>query len=163
MSDPSPNNSPRSTEDLLSKNAKKRTPPVKAITQIESALAKGEFDNLPGKGKPLKLDSNPFTKETAVATELLKNSGFTLPWIQEKEAILTAVAQAEKKLTLIWARYDGSERSKTKWLDAKAHFSQTITQLNKKILTFNLKIPSVQLHIAAIQTDRRIRAVQESL
>lgn len=34
--------------------------PINVNKQIEEAMERGEFSNLPGKGKPLKLDVNPF-------------------------------------------------------------------------------------------------------
>ena len=34
--------------------------PINVSKQIEAAMERGEFTNLPGKGKPLKLDTNPF-------------------------------------------------------------------------------------------------------
>lgn len=141
----------------------KSAPVEKAESQIQDALNRGEFENLPGSGQPLKLDDNPFTQPTALATDLLKQNGFSLPWIEQKRDIETAVAQAEKKLLLVWERFDGTERSKAKWQQAKEEFSVTISQINKKILTFNLKAPAPQLHIHAINIDDRIRSIQLSL
>ena len=34
--------------------------PINANKQIEEAMERGEFADLPGKGKPLKLDTNPY-------------------------------------------------------------------------------------------------------
>lgn len=138
-------------------------PEEKAEGQIESALRRGEFNNLPGAGKPLQLDSNPFTKDTALATDLLKKNGFSSPVLQEKREIETAVSKAEKKLLLIWQLYDGTEKSRAKWQAAKETFSEEITKINKRILTFNLKAPSVQLHIPSVRVNERIEAVQKSI
>ena len=33
--------------------------PIDVSEQIEEAMARGEFKDLPGKGEPLKLDTNP--------------------------------------------------------------------------------------------------------
>ena len=86
---------------------------------LQTAVKTGAFDNLPGKGKPLRLDSNPFTKDSALATELLKESGFSLPFIEEKREIVAAVSKQEKQLLRIWERYDGSEAARQKWALAK--------------------------------------------
>ena len=52
--------------------------------QIEEAQRSGKFDNLPGKGKPLKLNENPFQDPALdAAYTLLKDNDFTLPWIAE--------------------------------------------------------------------------------
>ncbi|MEM7334574.1 MAG: DUF1992 domain-containing protein [Chloroflexota bacterium] len=146
------------------KNKVFRTKPTEKIeSQIDSAQKRGEFENLRGSGEPLRLDTNPFTKESAIATELLKNSGFSLPFIQEKNEIETAVSKAEKKLLIVWQRYDGTPKSRQKWQAAKEQFAEEIKKINKRILTYNLKAPSVQLHISAIRIEEQIRAVQESI
>ncbi|MUT66456.1 DUF1992 domain-containing protein [Paenibacillus sp. NEAU-GSW1] len=44
--------------------------------RIQEAMAKGEFDNLPGKGKPLELEDLSFVPEDLrVSFKLLKNAG----------------------------------------------------------------------------------------
>lgn len=154
---------PKAVSKLLGKDKPNFDPREKIASQIDSAYKRGEFDNLPGAGKPLNLDQNPFTKESAIANELLKNSGFSLPFVQEKEEILTAVSQAEKKLLRVWERYDGTEKSRIRWQKAKETFTQQMTSINKRILTFNLKAPSVQLHIPSIRIEERIREIQHMI
>jgi hypothetical protein len=49
-----------------------------AEEKIRSALRAGEFDNLPGAGKPLHIEIDPLVpEEDRVALLLLKNSGYT--------------------------------------------------------------------------------------
>jgi hypothetical protein len=44
--------------------------------RIQKALEEGVFDNLPGKGKPLRLDDDTFVpEELRLAYKILKNSG----------------------------------------------------------------------------------------
>ena len=48
-----------------------------------NALEEGKFDNLPGKGKPLHLEeSNPHALDWELAYHVIKESGYTLPWIE---------------------------------------------------------------------------------
>ena len=161
----SSSNSPKRSSKLnaLRRKGLKTQPSEKIESQLDSALNRGEFDNLPSAGAPLSLDKNPFTRESAISTELLKNSGFSLPFVQEKKEVLTAVSQAEKKLLLVWKRYDGTDKSRQRWQDAKDVFSEKIIKINKRILTYNLKAPSVQLHIPSFRVEERIRAIQESI
>ncbi|UCF26898.1 MAG: DUF1992 domain-containing protein, partial [Chloroflexota bacterium] len=50
---------------------------------IRRAIEEGEFDDLPGKGKPLQLDQNPHQDpEWRAAHNMLKSGGFSLPWIE---------------------------------------------------------------------------------
>ncbi|HKA44989.1 MAG TPA: DnaJ family domain-containing protein [Burkholderiales bacterium] len=54
-----------------------------AERRIRQALADGEFDDLPGAGLPLDLDSDALVpEELRVAYRLLKNSGFLPPELE---------------------------------------------------------------------------------
>ncbi len=61
--------------------------PINVDEQIEEAMERGEFKDLPGKGRPIKLDTNPFlTPQVRMANRLLKENGFAPRWIElEKE------------------------------------------------------------------------------
>jgi hypothetical protein len=50
--------------------------------RLEEAIARGEFDNLPLKGKPIKIESNPFQPELDLAFSRLKNAGMAPAWIE---------------------------------------------------------------------------------
>ena len=49
-----------------------------AEDRIATAVARGEFDNLPGQGRPLNLDDEDplWPEEVRMARRILKNSGF---------------------------------------------------------------------------------------
>ena len=49
--------------------------------QIEKAIARGEFDNLPGQGRPLDLDDEDplWPAEIRMARRILRNSGYDNP------------------------------------------------------------------------------------
>jgi hypothetical protein len=48
--------------------------------RIQAAMRRGEFDELPGAGKPLDLDDDPLVPaEVRVAYRILKNAGFVPP------------------------------------------------------------------------------------
>lgn len=57
--------------------------------KIKEALERGEFDNLPGKGKPLDLgDDSQVPEDLRIAYRILKNADCLPPEIQEKKEIL---------------------------------------------------------------------------
>ena len=71
---------------------------------IREAQERGEFDNLPGKGKPIDLSSYFETPEDVrVAQSVLKNAGITSPEVQllkeiaEMRQLLAAVIDEKKK------------------------------------------------------------------
>ena len=60
-----------------------------AEQKIKEAQERGDFDDLPGKGKPLKMeDDSRVPAELRMAYKILKNAGYTPPEIQIKKEIL---------------------------------------------------------------------------
>ena len=59
---------------------------------IEEAKERGEFDNLPDQGKPLRVESNPFAPELDLAHSILKNADMAPPWIELNRAIEAEIA-----------------------------------------------------------------------
>jgi hypothetical protein len=62
---------------------------------IREAQARGEFDNLPGKGKPLPIDNDPTPAEYRLAYTMLKNAGYVpteVQWLKEIEALTEELA-----------------------------------------------------------------------
>ena len=65
-------------------------------TLIKEAQERGEFDNLPGKGKPIDLTSYFETPEDVrLAQSVLKNAGMTSPEVQ----LLKEIAQLKELLS----------------------------------------------------------------
>ena len=71
---------------------------------IKEAQERGEFDNLPGKGKPIDLTSYFETpEEVRLAQSVLKNAGMTSPEVQilkeiaELRQVQEAVTDEEKR------------------------------------------------------------------
>lgn len=50
--------------------------------RLEEAITRGEFENLPQKGKPIKIESNPFQPELDLAFSRMKNAGMAPAWIE---------------------------------------------------------------------------------
>lgn len=95
--------------------------------QIQKAMREGRLDNLPGKGKPLNLDENPYEPDDLrLAHHLLKNQGFSPLWIEmgqeiegERTALLERLARGESPAAL----------------------REEIAALNRKIFEYNLRVP----------------------
>ncbi len=52
--------------------------------RIEAAIARGDFDNLPGEGRPLALDDDPLVpQDLRVAHRILKNAGCVPPELSQ--------------------------------------------------------------------------------
>ncbi len=62
--------------------------------RIEEAMRRGDFDNLSGRGKPLRDDINPFVPEDQqMAFRLLQNNRLVPDSIAERNEVLRGVAQ----------------------------------------------------------------------
>jgi hypothetical protein len=71
-----------------------------AERKIEEALARGEFDGLPGEGRPLELDDDALLpEELRMAYRILKNAGFAPQEVQVH-------GKGERKLSLMSARVE---------------------------------------------------------
>ena len=57
--------------------------------QIRDAQERGEFDNLPGAGKPLQLEQNVYAGDKAMGYNLLKSNQFAPPEIELLKEVRT--------------------------------------------------------------------------
>ena len=84
-----------------------------AEQKITDAISRGEFENLPGEGKPLALDDDSLVPEDLrLAYRILKNAGFvppeveTLNEIAALERLVTKDVKAVRKLALLKVRIE---------------------------------------------------------
>jgi hypothetical protein len=67
---------------------------VIAEERIRAAMERGEFDNLPGKGRPLNLDDlENVPLELRAAYTLLRNAGFAPPEVELRKEIAALEAR----------------------------------------------------------------------
>lgn len=100
-----------------------------AEERIQEAIRRGDFDHLPGAGRPLALDDDLLVPaEVRIAYRILKNSGHVPPEILQRreitelEAALPRLENAERiralqKLQLLRTRL-GAQRSRTLHLNS---------------------------------------------
>lgn len=68
-----------------------------AEQKIQEAIRNGDFDNLPGKGKPLKIENmSDISPEDRMAYKILKNAGILPPEMQVRNKI----SELEKQMIL---------------------------------------------------------------
>jgi DnaJ family protein C protein 28 len=145
--------------------------------QIREAQERGEFDDLPGKGKPLDLAPNPFAREREMEFKVLQNAGFAPEWIELDKAVRRRLVQARTDLSRRWTwrlerlselsgkttAWAESERNRTEagWRHAMAEFHQEIAAINGDISDLNLKVPGAQFQRRKIDPAREIERVTE--
>jgi len=134
--------------------------------QIRQAMARGDFDNLPGKGKPLDLSENPYEDPGwRMAYRMLKENGYTLPWIETRRNIELDFEKAAKSLQQSWewrktaTGRRGLMHAEREWQQALQLFREDIDKLNKRIRNYNLEVPSDQFQRRQINADLEINKI----
>ena len=135
--------------------------------QIRRAMESGEFDDLPGKGKPLKLEENPYEDPAwRVAFQALRSSGYTLPWIQTRREIETLFETACVSLRRTWhwrcallEEGQSGNLVEAEWQKALTAFQDRIAKLNDRIFSYNLSVPSEQFQLRKIKLQNEIERI----
>ena len=139
----------------------------KSITDeiIQDAMEAGKFSNLPGEGKPLKLDDDIHTPEhLRLAHKLMRDNDIAPDWIidgQELEALREAMLKTLRRAGNAYRNHQDTARAETDWFRAQRIFVETALRYNRKVLSYNLKVPPGIAHRAAINTEREIARALE--
>ena len=135
--------------------------------QIRRAIEKGTFNDLPGKGKPLRLDDNPHQDpEWRLASHMLSSSGYTLPWIELHQDIKQEIERTRNNLKRAWLYYEKVQDKNLvdiqisgEWEKALVSFRTDVEKLNKRIRDYNLIVPSVQFQLVFLDPEKEINRV----
>jgi DnaJ family protein C protein 28 len=136
--------------------------------QIQQAMRDGKFDDLPGKGKPLRLEENPHEDPGwRLAYHVLKESGFSLPWIELRQEIEAEIAAAREALAGAWAwRASALEngqpyaQTEAEWRRAVSAFKERVEKINRRIFDYNLQVPAESLQRMKLNAEKEIDAAQ---
>ncbi|HKJ26876.1 MAG TPA: DUF1992 domain-containing protein [Anaerolineales bacterium] len=140
-------------------------------TIIQNAIKRGAFDDLKGKGKPLDLRENPLVaKDWRMAYSLLEQEGFALPWMEDRKEIEKDLKEAQRVLKRTWdwrqgrlAEGDNSPVVEQEWRKARARFSETVVDLNRRIEAYNGQIPADVFFRPRIVVEREINGLKEGV
>lgn len=145
-----------------------------AERKIQEAIEEGQFDNLPGKGKPIVFDDDPATPpELRMANKVLKNAGVLPEWIQvqkdiqsEREEIaamrgrLLKDNETWRKKVAALPESHSTAKLYAEWhAKSRAAYLQRLKSVNTFILKFSLLAPSSQV----APTPYKIEAEMEAL
>jgi hypothetical protein len=64
---------------------------------IAEARDRGEFDNLPWAGQPLRIEENPFAGDWALAFHVLENADMAPPWMEMTREIREGIADLQER------------------------------------------------------------------
>lgn len=135
---------------------------------LQKAMAEGKFDNLPGKGKPLHLDAdNPHADPGCdLAYKILKDAGYSLPWIETIREIEADIALARHDLKIAWEWFQSSRIennastfTQAEWQRAQSSFLEKVNTLNKRIRSYNLEVPNARFQRPVLLYEREIEKI----
>lgn len=102
---------------------------------LQDAMRNGHFNDLPGAGKPLKLDDDALVPETQrMAHKLLRDNDLVPDWMAQGKEL-----DAERDRLIAALRRAASAEA----LDA---LRARAAQHNKQVLSYNLKVPKGVVH-----------------
>lgn len=130
-------------------------------------MDEGKFEDLPGKGRPLDLGENPYEDpEWSTAYRILRSGGFTLPWIESRQELGGAVSGARGSLARAWewcqnARREGESPTliDQEWARALSAFRGQVEEINKKITSCNLTVPSISFQLPLLRYEKEVAEI----
>lgn len=162
-----------SSQKKSDSNARKKARDHYVEEQIRDAMERGLFENLPGYGKPLKPDDNPYAGDKAMGYHLLKNNGYAPAEVELIKDIRTERERAEAKIALLIHRsktlrtrrvppFPSEKRAFNSAVKkATAEYERTLRDINKKILTLNIQTPSM-LHQTPLHVEQLVAQFREA-
>jgi hypothetical protein len=143
---------------------------------IREAMARGEFDNLPGAGKPLPPPDDAHTPEhLRLAHRLLRDNGLAPDWILEGRALdeeadalraagrrmCAARASALQAASAAAAPSLARRDADTAWEAQRQRLAGRLERYNRRALTFNLKAPAGVAHKPIVLIEHVLRQAHE--
>ena len=140
---------------------------------IHEAQERGDFDNLAGIGKPLKLEHDPYAGDKELGYRILKNND-TLPAELElareirveRERIEAKTARIVHRGETLRTRrvppFPSERRAFNLSVEKMAtEYEQVLRELNRKILTLNLIVPT-SMHQSFIEVETVVQEFRDA-
>ncbi|KAL2650019.1 hypothetical protein R1flu_018147 [Riccia fluitans] len=139
-----------------------------AEQRITQSILRGEFEKLPGKGKPIKLESNPHADPAEdLAYRILAKNGFAPEWVELNKEIRLKIRRWRKALDLAWQKKleadscGEAQPDDLKWESLLPKFDSELQEINQKVRKYNLLVPFGR-QLMCYRLEREIRTLQES-
>jgi len=137
--------------------------------KIREAMEQGEFDDLPGKGKPVDTSQNPFEDpELRLPHRMLRNARFAPSWPEERKDIDSEFDRARRQLSRVWIVLqhalgtDNEHGARARWEKALVSFRKQAGEFNRRITAWNLKVPAAGFQKRLIDIEREVRQAERS-
>lgn len=136
---------------------------------IQESMARGDFRNLSGAGKPLnKFEHNPYADPMSHnLNRILIDNGYQPPWVVTQRDIRETSAKIRKKLLEGRARLSDplTPRERSQWEQLCASAEEDLVKLNKLVDNYNLIVPMLNMQMVHFsmsrESERAVKAAQQ--
>ncbi|KAI6050825.1 DNAJC28 [Marmota monax] len=158
-------------KDVRQSKEQKITQAIERLVEdlIQESMAKGDFDNLSGKGKPLKKFSgcsyiDPMTHNL---NRILIDNGYQPEWILMQKEIKDTIEQLREAILVSRKKLGNpmTPAEQKQWNQVCEQFQENIRKLNKRINDFNLIVPILtrqKVHFDAQKEIIRTQKIYET-
>lgn len=140
--------------------------------ELRKAIGNGDVSHLPGSGKPFIWEDDANTPaELRSAYKIMKDNDLLPDWImlnREIEQGRAALLEQLHKAVKDWQRRTrrahterALQKAQAQWRDDHQQLQATTQQLNRKILTYNLKVPNGVAHQTPLNLDWEIKRLSD--
>lgn len=154
-------------KDVRQSKQQKITQAIERLVEdlIQESMAKGDFDNLSGKGKPLKKFSgcsyvDPMTHNL---NRILIDNGYQPEWILMQKEIKETIEQLRHAILVSRKKLGNpmTPNEQKQWDQVCEEFQEDIRKLNKRINDFNLIVPLLTRQKVHFNAQKEIARAQE--
>lgn len=140
--------------------------------QFRQLIGDGRSTDLPGAGKPLKLDDDVNTPaDLRMAHRILRDNDLAPDWMllggeleAKREQLLDALRARARSYTASQSADPlVAKHAETAWQVAQKRFHREVERYNKEVNTYNLKVPPGVNHRAQIKAEREIQRILEEI
>jgi hypothetical protein len=130
---------------------------------IREAQARGDFDALPGHGRPLLLDEDPREGDMGLAFHMLRNARLAPPWIEADKQVRACIDDLDRMLEQ--ARAPGRQAVAGRISRHRLHrqLDQLIETHDEAVTRLNAAAPSLALHRRPMDRDAQRRRLDVAL
>ncbi|KAJ3689342.1 hypothetical protein LUZ61_018506 [Rhynchospora tenuis] len=122
--------------------------------RIWHSMEEGHFENLPGKGKPLNLNTNPHADPAEdTLYRILSRNGCAPEWVELNKDIRVLISSWRLALGRAW----GSD----KWHERKEALMGQMKDINNKVLRYNLIVPFGR-QMFGLKWEKEIAKIEEN-
>uniref|UniRef100_A0A1J3DZF6 DnaJ-like protein subfamily C member 28 n=1 Tax=Noccaea caerulescens TaxID=107243 RepID=A0A1J3DZF6_NOCCA len=108
--------------------------------RIWHSMEEGQFDNLPGKGKPLSLHTNPHADPAEdTLYRILNKNGFAPEWVELNKDIRSKAQEWRVSLKKAWTMK--LEQDQSGWEERSDLLKTQLKQINNMVFRYNLIVP----------------------